>query len=232
MNLRMHLRIGQIFLASSLLFSISAPAHAVYIYQYTSNVFQVAEAISICDIDPAACPPPPIVVPPPVYDVLLTANVYSPALLTAGTPISTSGLRFSLAISGGLSDVLYFPYPYPVDPSAPGSAANPNNVGVFHIGAVDLTGLPTEWDISIDFSFSAPTGRFFFRHFSTSTDLDAVAGGYEGFSDFAGSIADQPGVWSVREVPAPSTYALLLAGLGLLAFMLRKAFLTRNTARE
>ena len=227
----MHLRIGQLFLGGLLLLSVSVPAQAVYIYQYTSNVVHVTESISICDIDPAACPPPPIVVPPPVYDVFLTASVYSPVLLTAGTPISTSGLRFSLAISGDLFDVLYFPYPYPVDPSAPGSPANPNNVGVFHIGAVDLTGLPTEWDVSIDFSYTAPTGRFFFRYFSTSTDLDTVAGGYEGFSDFAGSIADQPGVWAVREVPEPSTHALLFAGLGLLAFAVRMAFLTRNTAR-
>jgi len=109
-----------------------------------------------------------------------------------------------------------------VDPSTPGSPANPDIIGVFYIGAVDSTSLPTEWDISIDLSYWAPTGRFFYRHFSTSTDLDTVARGYESITEMAGSITDQSGIWTVSEVPEPSFYALLLAGLGLLAFMVRR----------
>jgi len=222
MNPRMHSRMGQLLVGILLLLSISTPARAIYVYQYTGNVFQATEAISICQVDPDACPPPPIVLPPVVFDVFLTAHVYTPTPLVAGTPISTSGLRFSLTVSGDLFDVLQFPYPYPVDPSSPGSPANPNNVGAFYIGAVDLTGLPTEWDLSIDFSYTAPTGRFFFRDFSTSTDLDAVQGGYEGFSDFSGSITGQPGIWTVSEVPEPSTCTMLLACLALLVVMARR----------
>jgi len=109
-----------------------------------------------------------------------------------------------------------------VDPSTPGSPANPDIIGVFYIGAVDSTSLPTEWDISIDLSYWAPTGRFFYRHFSTSTDLDTVARGYESITEMAGSITDQSGIWTVSEVPEPSFYVLLLAGLGLLAFMVRR----------
>jgi len=75
-----------------------------------------------------------------------------------------------------------------VDPSTPGSPANPDIIGVFYIGAVDSTSLPTEWDISIDLSYWAPTGRFFYRHFSTSTDLDTVARGYESITEMAGSM--------------------------------------------
>ena len=59
----------------------------------------------------------------------------------------------------------------------------------------------------------ANSGRFAFRYFANDTNVD---GNYVGIDSVLVSTSD------IGPVPEPSTYAMLLGGLGLLAFMARR----------
>jgi hypothetical protein len=48
-------------------------------------------------------------------------------------------------------------------------------------------------------------------------------GGYEGFFDYYGESNNNPGTWTVVSVvPEPESFAMLLLGLGLVAYTSRK----------
>jgi len=203
---------------------LSAQAHADYKYEYTSNVFSVTEHDIVADDNGS------------YYDAYVTNDAfiglvaYSPTLLAGGYSLS-GGLSFSLTrydlASGGTpltAQTLQYPLPFSDPNSAPGSPGNPNNVAMFNIGAVNGAGVPVDWNISIAFSYSALTARVLSRNIITSTNQDGVFGGYEGFASYAGSIAGTSGTWSVSAVPEAETYAMLLAGLGLIGMFIRKKY--------
>jgi hypothetical protein len=192
------------------LFVISTPAHAIYKYEYTGNVFSTTwtPEFKLGEMQPFS------------VNTVVTAEVFSPALLTSGSGL-TNGLTFSLMTQTSPSDfaeTMTYPFPYPYPPSF-----NFQEEGIFNIGAIDASGLPTRWNISIERVIAMGPGADH-RTFSTSNDLDIVAGGYEGYIHFAGSIANKPGKWTVSAVPEPGIYAMLLAGLGLIGFAARKCF--------
>jgi hypothetical protein len=193
-------------------FVMSAPAQAVYKYEYNGNVFPTTEWFYYYNPDE----PPPFYPYYITYDSKVTAEVFSPTLLTSGSGF-TNGLTFTLTQTSSDYAMYTMTYPYPFPPYY-----NYHEEGVFNIGAVDASGLPTKWDISINYASQATTGRVFSRTFTTSTDLDSVTGGYEGFHYFEGSNANNPGTWTVSAVPEPGIYAMLLAGLGLIGFSARK----------
>jgi hypothetical protein len=204
---------------------LPSAAQAEYKYVYTSQPIPVTWTALFDDT-----------LPPSVIDTTLTAVIFSPTLLVAGSGL-TSGLSFTLKQSAPFSfeETLVYPYPYePVSSSCgPGTPCHPFDDGVFSIGAVDAAGLPTQWNVGINFAFQAPTGRSYSRNFLTSTNLDSISGGYEGFSQIEGSLANSPGSWTVSAVPEPESYAMLFAGLGLIGFAVRrrKSLLVTQAAR-
>ena len=184
--------------------TFSAPTQATYRYEYTGNTFELEE-FNLLES------------PFPFFSVgRLTAVVFSPTRLTNGSGL-TAGLTFSLA---GWSGRAVYPYPS-VPTQTPGSELNPTNVGTFSIGAVDDSGLPTDWNISINTSFTTFTGRETSIFAVTSTNLDSVSNGFF-IGTMNGSLANSPGVWTVSAVPEPQTYAMVLAGLCLMGYAARR----------
>lgn len=195
-----------------------APARADYRYQYAGNPFTVANWTANAYVDPDTGIP--------IYEFAnydsessVTAVLYTHSLLTVGSGLGDV-FRFTLTRNDGvIQDVLEFPYPYfgPIDPLAePGSPGNPYNNGFLSIGAVDAAGLPTDWNIAITFAVSYPTGRQLTLNLVTSTTVDSVSGGYEGFSSYSGASNGTPGQWSVSVVSEPATPSMLIAGSALL----------------
>ena len=68
-----------------------------------------------------------------------------------------------------------------------------------------------------------PEGREDISSIATTNNGDSVVGGYETYYHFDGAITT-PGTWTmgVAAVPEPETYAMLLAGLGLIGAVSRR----------
>jgi hypothetical protein len=142
----------------------------------------------------------------------------SPTLLTGPIDLSDIG-SFMM---GGETTPSYFgnnsfkgnwvyPYPYP------GTVAY-HSYGEFAINAVDANGLPTDWTIKM-FGDAGYT-RHTYSNFESSPGLDKIYGYSEYGYEWSGEIAMDPGQWNVTSVvPEPETYAMLLAGLGLIGFV-------------
>jgi len=206
------------FLSVILLSVCSTSVLASYQYVYTGNPFTTTFTSHNYEY------------PPPYDTSIVTSEEHisvvftSPTLLTSGTSLDDS-LNFTIStVSADGARVLPYPYPYPREPGAgPGSPSNPNYEGVFDILAVDDKGMPTDWNISVDYNYPAPTGRFTQTFIKTSTTQDSTYGGYEGFYEYHGQLDTNHGKWSVvTVVPEPKTYALMLTGLGLIGFSARR----------
>lgn len=199
-----------------------APARADVEYVYTGNIFPVTEQDLV--LDEFGHYQTVTTVTPAFVRAVIDSPVALQAGATFGPGISFTLSRYQLFTAGtpSLLQTLYAPYPFsgPFDP--PGTPGNPNQVVTFSIGAVSGAGLPTDWNIGIAQSYSAPTGRAVTDNFATSTALDSMSGGYEGFATYAGALAGQPGTWSVSVVPEPASAPLLLAGLGAVGMALRR----------
>ena len=157
---------------------------------------------------------------------VITAQIFTPTLLTAGASWAPGTL---ISMNRYSNDAPTHPqsltYPDPdADPTRPpGSVWNPNWTMTMEIGAVDANGLPTVWDISLLRQLHTPEGREDISRISTSNNGDSVVGGTESYYYFAGGIT-APGTWTmgVSAVPEPETYAMLLAGLGLVGAVARR----------
>lgn len=203
------LRLEWAAIAATLL--LPAAAQADYQYVYTGNPFSVTWT-ALFDPD----------LPPALIDTTLSAVILSPTKLVAGAGLP-GGASFSLTQNAPfyVTETLVYPYPYPplVDGCGLGTPCYPFDDAIFNIDAVDASGVPTAWDVGIDFSYRAPTGREYSRSFLTSTGIDSIAGGYEGFSLLAGSLTDHPGTWTVTTIAEPGSAVLLLTALGLMGWL-------------
>lgn len=145
----------------------------------------------------------------------------SPTLLTGSADLTNIG---SFMMGGETTPSFYgngtitgnwvYPYPYQVDAY--------HSYGEFQILAVDANGLPTDWNIKMQ--GDAGYTRHTYSNFETTPTTDKIYGYSEYGYDWSGQTTN-PGQWSVVSVsvvPEPETYAMLLAGLGLIAYVARR----------
>lgn len=188
-------------------------AHA-YQYNYVSNVFQVDFTSFV------GGPNGQITY---TQDSVITARIDTPTLLTAGSTWSPGTvIQMRRLVDGDPWQDLVYP-DVNADPSfPPGTVWNPNLTATMTIGAVGANGLPTVWDISLQRQLRTPTAREDLSNLFISNTGDSASGGYEGFSVFSGASAG-PGTWTmIAAIPEPETYAMLLAGLGLVGVAARR----------
>lgn len=155
---------------------------------------------------------------------VITAQIYTPTLLTAGSTFAPGTIIQMNRYSDNMNQQsLTYPDPYADPTRPPGSVWNPNWTVTMNIGAVDADGLPTVWDVSLQRQLNTPTGREDLSNLFISNNGDSASGGYQTFSSFGGG-STAPGTWTmgVGVVPEPETYAMLLAGLGLIGAVARR----------
>jgi hypothetical protein len=194
--------------------SFTHTAYSAYQYTYTGNTITG----TYTDYHPFA--PEPFVTTED-FTAAINISFTSPTLLTG--PINLSDIG-SFMMGGETTPSYYgndsfkgnwvYPYPYP------GTVAY-HSYGEFAINAVDANGLPTDWTIKM-FGDAGYT-RHTYSNFESSPGLDRIYGYSEYGYEWTGEIAMDPGQWSVTSVvPEPETYAMMLAGLGLIGFMYRR----------
>lgn len=168
---------------------------------------------------------------PPPYDVevrtaqeRIEVDFVMPTLLNGGANLLDSvpfNIR-AIDVATGSTRQMGFPSPYLSLPGGGGggSVVYPYYIGSFDILATNSAGLPTAWNISIDYNYNAPTGRFTQSVLSTTTSQDSTLGGYEGFYWYTGSNTNNTGTWAVTVVPELQTYLMMLMGLMLMGVAL------------
>ena len=155
---------------------------------------------------------------------IVTAHIFTPALLTAGSTFAPGTVIQMYRYSNfQTQQALVYPDPDADPTRPPGSVWNPNWTVTMNIGAVDANGLPTVWDISLQRQLHTPEGREDLSNLFVSNTGDSATGGYETYSYFAGASA-APGTWTIgpAPIPEPETYAMLLAGLGVIGAAARR----------
>lgn len=156
--------------------------------------------------------------------------IISDRLLT-GVVTAADVRSFSIILrdmNGLVTDRLTIPAaPHEVCPVCP-------DYGPFIGGTLNINGFnelnqPYQWNIQASYYMGSPTGRADRLNLSTSStgliyeSLDMVEGGYDGAYARQGGLVNSPGVWAMAVlVPEPSTYALMLGGVGLLAGLARR----------
>ena len=177
-------------------------AEALYQYEYTSNTI-TGEFFNYS---------PVLHIP---FEGVLTVSFDSDNLLKGGeglTDISNFAMRFD-------GDNFDSAMSYPVNDPWMGDYYS----AVFAVSSVDASGLPTDWDMSINYYYQ-PTGRYKSDTIWTSTGSDGVDGRYGIYYEYSGkSLISNPGTWTVTSpVPEPQTYVMMLAGLGMIGFVGRR----------
>jgi hypothetical protein len=186
-------------------------------YHYVSNVFQMrVENVRANPGDPDQYR---------FMDVVLNADIYMPVtrLLAAGDTLEDVS-RFTMTLNvndngSRYSETLLYPFvPYcdqcPVQREMEASLT---------IGAIGMFALPTDWDLFMSRRYILPTGRHDYLELGSTDSQDRLYGFYETFTSSTGQLSGSRGVWTLAVVPEPSTYGLMLAGVGLLAWVWRRS---------
>lgn len=188
-------------LSLSLATFLPLSAEAIYQYEYTSNTITG----TFHNYSPNFYTP---------FEGVLTVSFDSDNLLQGGeglTDISNFAMRFD-------GDNFDRAMSYPVNDPWMGDYYS----AVFAVSSVDANGLPTNWNMAIDFYYQ-PTGRSDSNIIWTNTGSDGVAGQYAIYNEYFGQSLNNPGTWTVTSpVPEPETYAMMLAGLGMIGFVSRR----------
>lgn len=163
-------------------------------------------------------------------EVSLDADIYMPTtrLLQAGDTLEDVS-RFSMTLnvnSDGFrySETVFFPHV----PICDQCGVHNETEASLSIGAIGMFALPTDWDLFISRRFILPTGRHDYMEFASTDTQDRLYGFYESFTNSTGQLDGARGVWSLSVVPEPATYGLMLAGVGLLAFISRRNTTSRQ----
>lgn len=161
----------------------------------------------------------------PYYDYWTTGRIIvelvDDAPLTAGTTLGDVNW-FRLSVQAAMDPGHHFSISTPLVPGETVCCSYWHELsGSLSIGAVDANGLPTDWNIWLQDYYILPTGRHDVTRIATTTASDGFSAGNEdGFS--AGGSGLSGGTWLAMPVPEPSTYALMIAGVGLLGFVARR----------
>ena len=207
------LRYIALCIAGLVLAGFTNPSYSAYQYTYFGN----AITGTFTQYDPYT--PEPYNVVTEDFTGAIFVQFTSPTLLTG--PIGMADIDSFMM--GGETTPSYFGngtitgnwvYPYPYQVVAYSS------YGEFSINSVDANGLPTDWNIKMlgDSGYTRHT----FSNFETTPHTDKIYGDSEYGSNWSGQIIMSQGKWSVTSVvPEPETYAMLLAGLGVIGFITR-----------
>ncbi|MDH0867081.1 PEP-CTERM sorting domain-containing protein [Mitsuaria sp. GD03876] len=161
----------------------------------------------------------------PFYDYSTTGRiiveVVDDAPLTAGTTLSDVNW-FRLSVQSDKDPGHHFAISTPLVPGGTVCCSVWHELsGDLSIGGVDASGRPTSWNIWLQDYYILPTGRHDVTRIATSNAQDGFsAGNQDGFA--AGGAGLGGGTWLVMPVPEPSTYALMIAGVGLLGVIARR----------
>jgi hypothetical protein len=191
----------------------SCVAFSAYQYTYTGNTY--TGTLSQYEFN---APEPYISTKPISGEIFLQFT--SPTLLTGAIDLDDID-GFTMA---GEKNPNYETYPEVKGALAyPGPFQNPTyqTSAEFNIFSVDANGLPTNWDISI--SGNLGYTRHTYPNFSSTASSDQIYGYSEYGYEWSAMLNNNPGQWNVTSVvPEPETYALLLAGLGIVGFVYKR----------
>lgn len=185
-------------------------------YHYTSNPFQMrVENIRANPGDPNQYS---------YADVVLYADIDMPVdrILMPGDTLEDV-LRFSMTLNvfrdGYRSSESLI---YPFEPYCSQCPVQRDMEASLKINATGMFVLPTDWDLTISRRYILPTGRHDFLELSSSESQERISGFYETFTNTSGQLDGSRGTWIMLVVPEPATYGLMLAGVGLLAWVGRR----------
>ncbi|MDH0868407.1 PEP-CTERM sorting domain-containing protein [Mitsuaria sp. GD03876] len=209
-------------LALAVLLSVAAsPGVASTLrYHYTSNPFQMrVENIRANPGDPNQYS---------YADVVLYADidVRDGTILMPGDTLEDVQ-RFSMTLSVTRDGYRsYETLVYPFEPYCTQCPVEREMEASLTINATGAFTLPTDWDLTISRRFILPTGRHDFLQLSSSESQERISGFYESFTSTTGQLNGARGTWILQVVPEPATYGLMLAGVGLLAWVRRRQAFT------
>ncbi len=215
---------ASLWLPAIILTISTTSAQATYQYTYTGNTFNTSSFTP--DFGESCNPDELGGLCTTIREEYVSVKFTSPTLLSGGISLPTN---FSYTMSTNDRDYssnyydLAYPYiyPYPPDSPPPDFYEPPNYFGTFNILSVSPNGLPTDWDILIYNNYYNGHDTIV-NNIRTSTNQDSTSGSFSRFEIHDGQLDNAPGKWTVSAVPEPSTYVLLLSGLGLIAFSAKR----------
>lgn len=207
------LRRWALCLSSLTLIGFSSLSYSAYQYTYTGNT--ITGTLSQYEFD---APEPYISTKEITGEIFLQFT--SPTLLSGPIDINDidgytmAGERIpNFETYPEVKGTLAYPGPF----QTPGY----QTFGDFNIFAVDANGLPTDWNISIGADLGIT--RHTYPNFSTTTFSDRFNGYSEYGYEWSAELTNNPGQWQVTSVvPEPESYAMMLAGLGLMGVVAKR----------